>query len=386
MNKIKIVRTATVSISMKFFLKGQLNFLSTYFDVLAASSDEDYILEDFGRRENIRTVSVPMKRKISVVHDLGSLITLIRLFLKERPTIVHSMTPKSGLLSMLAAKIVGVPVRMHTFTGLIFPERTGLLRLLLITMDRLLCWSATSGYPEGQGVLNDLRNYKITNKPLKVIANGNINGIDLKYFHPNEVAQSTVVEWLVKLGIKERDFVWVYVGRLVGDKGINELVSAFSELPFDSKLLLVGSYENDLDPLKRETLKLIADLDSIISVGFQEDIRPFLAMSSCFVFPSYREGFPNVVLQAGSFNLPCIVTDINGSNEIIIDGQNGLIHESKDAEQLKNAMIRIFSDDSLRYRLSKNARELVVEKFSQEYVWEELFQEYNIQIEELCNI
>jgi len=386
MNKIKIVRTATVSISMKFFLKGQLNFLSTYFDVLAASSDEDYILEDFGRRENIRTVSVPMKRKISVVHDLGSLITLIRLFLKERPTIVHSMTPKSGLLSMLAAKIVGVPVRMHTFTGLIFPERTGLLRLLLITMDRLLCWSATSVYPEGQGVLNDLRNYKITNKPLKVIANGNINGIDLKYFHPNEVAQSTVVEWLVKLGIKERDFVWVYVGRLVGDKGINELVSAFSELPFDSKLLLVGSYENDLDPLKRETLKLIADLDSIISVGFQEDIRPFLAMSSCFVFPSYREGFPNVVLQAGSFNLPCIVTDINGSNEIIIDGQNGLIHESKDAEQLKNAMIRIFSDDSLRYRLSKNARELVVEKFSQEYVWEELFQEYNIQIEELCNI
>ena len=386
MNKIKIVRTATVSISMKFFLKGQLNFLSTYFDVLAASSDEDYILEDFGRRENIRTVSVPMKRKISVVHDLGSLITLIRLFLKERPTIVHSMTPKSGLLSMLAAKIVGVPVRMHTFTGLIFPERTGLLRLLLITMDRLLCWSATSVYPEGHGVLNDLRNYKITNKPLKVIANGNINGIDLKYFHPNEVAQSTVVEWLVKLGIKERDFVWVYVGRLVGDKGINELVSAFSELPFDSKLLLVGSYENDLDPLKRETLKLIADLDSIISVGFQEDIRPFLAMSSCFVFPSYREGFPNVVLQAGSFNLPCIVTDINGSNEIIIDGQNGLIHESKDAEQLKNAMIRIFSDDSLRYRLSKNARELVVEKFSQEYVWEELFQEYNIQIEELCNI
>ena len=125
---------------------------------------------------------------------------------------------------------------------------------------------------------------------------------------------------------------------------------------------------------------MIHSHSSIISVGFQEDIRPYLAISDCFVFPSYREGFPNVLLQAGCFNLPSIVTNINGSNEIIIDGFNGIIISRKNIDGLKNAMNRIYSNTDLRVSLSQNARKHIESKFSQDLVWNEILKEYQNQL------
>src|SRR5690606_35774476 len=243
-----------------------------------------------------------------------------------KPTIVHSITPKAGLLTMLAGKMAGVPIRMHTFTGLIFPTRTGVMQKLLIKMDQLLCWAATNIYPEGNGVKKDLINYKITSKPLKILANGNVNGIDLEYFSKKNISIDQQNQLKQDLQIAENDFVFVFVGRLVGDKGINELVQAFQNLETRNqesaslvsnlealvpspqslvsskvpKLLLVGPLESDLDPLKEETLKEITNNPNIISVGFQKDVRPYFAIANALVFPSYREGFPNVVMQAGA--------------------------------------------------------------------------------------
>ena len=371
----KIIRTATVAMSLNILLKGQLRYLNQFFDVLAVSG-YDADLETVKNREGVSIVSVAMKRSIAPFQDLISLYRLYKLFKKERPTIVHSITPKAGLLSMVAAKYANVPVRIHTFTGLVFPAKKGLFQKLLILMDKVLCWHATHIIPEGAGVKQDLLDYKITNKPLEVIANGNVNGIDTTFFNSNTISEQQQQSLRNELGIDSSDFVFVFIGRLVTDKGINELVRAFLSLAIPNcKLLLVGPYETE-DPLQPETLKAIQQNDSILSVGFQQDIRPYLVISDCLVFPSYREGFPNVVMQAGAMGLPSIVTDINGSNEIIIEGLNGTIVPAKNVTALSNAMIRIKEDETWRNQLQSNARSSIISRYEQELVWEALLIKY----------
>lgn len=379
----KIIRSSTIALSLDVLLKGQLRFLSSNYEIIALSGEDEH-LRIVADREKVRVANVPMRRNISPYHDFISLCRLIKLFLKEKPRIVHSITPKAGLLTMLAGWLTGVPIRIHTFTGLIFPTKSGFIKTLLIKMDQLLCLAATHVYPEGNGVKNDLKKYKITRKPLKVLANGNVNGIDLAYFSPHDISNELKVVLRKQLGISESDFVFIFVGRLVGDKGINELVTAFSKLNLlRVKLIFVGSLEDKSDPLDTATIEEISINENIISVGFQKDIRPYLAISHVLAFPSYREGFPNVVLQAGAMGLPSIVTDINGSNEIIKEGLNGIIIPVKDAVSLKNAMKRIATDNFYYSTLAENARKNVGSKFEQSKVWGALLNEYKKLTHEL---
>lgn len=372
-HKKKILRIATVAMSLDLLLKGQLAYLDRFFEVRAVSG-EDAHLRIVREREGVVTIDVAMSRSIHPLKDLKALIRLYRVFRKERPALIHSITPKAGLLSMVAGKLAGVPVRIHTFTGLIFPYKSGFLQRLLIVMDKILCRCATHIFPEGEGVRKDLQQYGITKKPLKIIANGNVNGIDLSYYDPALPTDSAS-----ELPDTSQHFVFTFVGRLVGDKGINELVSAFHLLNREYsniRLVLVGPYEHELDPLQPDTLETIRNNPHIITPGFVRDIRPYLKRSHCFVFPSYREGFPNVVLQAGAMNLPCIVTDIPGSNEIITEGFNGLICPKKDTNALYEKMKVMLTDDSLRESLTLNARSHIQQLYRQEYVWECLKNEY----------
>lgn len=380
---MKIIRTSTVPISLNFLLRGQLNFLSNYFEVIGISS-AGLELEEVQKREVIKTLAVDMERGISPLKDLISLIKLYKVLNKEKPTIVHSITPKAGLLSMLAGKMAGVPIRMHTFTGLIFPTRSGLMQKLLIKMDQLLCWAATHVYPEGNGVKNDLINYKITSKPLKVLANGNVNGIDLGYFSKTTISVDQQNKLKQELQISNSDFVFVFVGRLVGDKGINELVEGFSKLNnSNTKLLLVGPLETELDPLKEETLKAIENNKNIISVGFQKDVRPYFAIADALVFPSYREGFPNVVMQGGAMQLPAIVSNINGCNEIIVNGENGVIIPVKDSEAILNAMKKLVEDHQYFQQLKNKTRPMIQSRYEQQVVWNALLDEYKLLLSQL---
>jgi glycosyltransferase involved in cell wall biosynthesis len=359
-------------------LKGQLSYLNQFFEVVALSGEDDH-LATVAKRENVRTVAVSIQRQISPLKDLASLYHLYRVFKKEKPFIVHSITPKAGLLSMIAAYFAGVPHRIHTFTGLIFPSKTGLMRYVLIMMDRVLCAFATQVYPEGLGVKNDLLHYKITNKPLRVLANGNVNGIDTNYFSKAHFSFAQKVALRESLQLVDSDFVFVFVGRLVSDKGINEAVSAFTKLRItypQAKFLLVGPLESELDPLDHSTLEAITHCSGILSVGYQSDVRPYLAISDCLVFPSYREGFPNVVMQAGAMELPSIVSDINGCNEIIVPGENGLIVPAKSEQALLEAMELMVSDEALRERLTGKARLMIEERYEQRVVWEAILGEY----------
>jgi len=384
---MKIIRTSTIPLSLNVLLKGQLKFFSEFYEVVGIAS-KGQLLDELKEREGIKTIEVNMERGISPLKDLISLYKLYKILKLEKPVIVHSITPKAGLLTMLSGKMAGVPVRIHTFTGLIFPTRKGMVQKLLIRMDQLLCWAATHIYPEGQGVKKDLINYRITSKSLKVIGNGNVNGIDLNYFSPEQVSESQKDLLKKQLNIEDSDFVFVFVGRLVGDKGINELVKAFSLINKEKdtqqhfKLLLVGPLEQELDPLPADTLNEIESNPDIINVGFQKDVRPYFAVSDVLAFPSYREGFPNVVMQAGAMGLPSIVSDINGCNEIIIDDKNGLIVPVKNTEKLKEAMQRMKSDTAYYQQLKMNARPMIESRYEQSVIWNALLSEYKKLLKE----
>ena len=283
---------------------------------------------------------------------------------------------------MLAAKLAGVPHRLHTVAGLPLMEATGTKRTILNFVEKLTYSCATKVYPNSKGLYDFiLKEHFTTTEKLKVIGNGSSNGIDTEYFSATQISEDQKQELRHELGINESDFVFVFVGRLVKDKGINELVKAFKNIKQSYsksiKLLLVGPLESNLDPLLPETLQEIEENPDMITVGFQQDVRPYFAISDALVFPSYREGFPNIVMQAGAMKLPSIVTDINGCNEIIENEVNGLFIPTKNAEALHEAMRKIVEDSILYGKLKKNARRLISERYEQQVVWEAILNEYN---------
>ena len=182
-SKKKLIRVAAIPASLHTLLKGQLRYINDYFEVIGVASKGEE-LQKLSNEQGIRTIAINIERSISPLKDVVSLFKLYRVFRKEKPFMVHSLTPKAGFLSMTAAYFARVPRRVHTFTGLLFPTRRGFMKQLLLFFDKLICLFATHVYPEGNGVKNDLENYKVTKKSLKVIANGNVNGVDIHHFDP----------------------------------------------------------------------------------------------------------------------------------------------------------------------------------------------------------
>lgn len=400
----KLIRITTIPISLGKLLKGQMHFMSENgYEVIAVSSPEE-TLNKVAETEGIRVVPIEMSRKITPWQDLKALWKAYRLFKKEKPRIVHSHTPKAGIVGMMAARMAGVPIRLHTVAGLPLMEATGVKRRLLDFVEKMTYRFATRVYPNSHGLKDFILQEKLCpEKKLHVIANGSSNGIDTAHFSTTHFSEEEKSKLRKELNISSADFVFIFIGRLVKDKGINELVSAFSKLrtpitnhpatagrqPTTShfspitnhqspttKLLLVGSLESDLDPLLPETLDEVQSNKNIISVGYQDDVRPYLAIADALAFPSYREGFPNVVMQAGAMGLPSIVTDINGCNEIIIDKENGVIIPAKDEKALLGAMQFFLDNENEVKRMATNSRQLIVDRYEQRVVWEALLEEY----------
>lgn len=370
-NRKKIIRACTVSNSIGFFDEVIVRMKGDGYEPIVVTSPGKY-MDDFKREyPDFKAIELPMERHISLWKDGVALLRMIRLFIDERPYIVHSITPKAGLLCMVAGWLTRVPVRIHTFTGLVWPTATGVQRKILMATDKILCACATHINPEGVGVMNDLKNGGITKKTMKVLGYGNVKGIDLERFNPLRFESHK----------DPSRFVFIFVGRIVGDKGINELVEAFTMLHDkypQTVLRLVGRYEKDLDPVSELTQHRIDANAAIEACGpiYGEDLLQAYMDSDCHVMPSYREGFPNTVLEAGALGLPQIVTDINGSREIIEDGKNGLIVPSQTIQPLYDAMERMVNDSAMRDELRKNARPMIESRFEKNFVQDCLINYY----------
>jgi glycosyltransferase involved in cell wall biosynthesis len=381
---LKLVRITTVPLSLDKLLSGQLKYMHDHdFDVYMISSWDDSVplIEN---REQSRFIRVDMTRTISPLKDIVSLIRMISVLRKLKPQIVHTHTPKAGLIGIVAARFAGVPVRLHTVAGLPLMETSGLKKTILEWAEWLTYCCAVKVYPNSK----NLHDYIIKNKfckpeKLEVIGNGSSNGIDTNYFKINPAIQQQAEKLKKEFLITDADFVFIFVGRLVKDKGIEELVQAFAQLnktyPY-LRLLLVGPFEPERDPLSTGCLNEIKNNNNIIITGFQNDVRPYLALSNVLTFPSYREGFPNVPMQAGCFDLPSIVTDINGCNEIIENKKNGLIIPVKDIESLQKAMELMIADQSLYLRIKDNARKMVVGRYERNKIWDLILQEYKYHL------
>lgn len=385
--KNKLIRITTVPVSLAGLIRGQHRYMTQQgFEVVGVSSSGKE-LDEVSKAEGIRSEVVEMTRTLSPVKDLKSLWQFYRLCRKEKPTIVHSHTPKAGIVGMMGAWLARVPIRLHTVAGMPLMEATGAKRKLLDFVEKMTYAFATKVYPNSQGLYDFIveGNYAKPKK-LHVIANGSSNGIDTSFFSPDNVSEDVKQRLRQELGINEDDFVFVFVGRMVGDKGVNELTQAFENMVQmhdrtaspnrKAHLLLVGNFERELDPLLPETEKVINSHPYIHAVGFRKNVKDYFAISDALVFPSYREGFPNVVMQAGAMGLPCIVSNINGCNEIIAEGVNGTIIPVKDSGATLDAMMKLMGDPDYYSHLKQNARRMITERYEQQVVWEALLEEY----------
>ncbi|WP_040281899.1 glycosyltransferase family 4 protein [Psychroserpens damuponensis] len=375
----KLIRITTVPSSLRSLLKGQHRFMSNYFEVIGVSGDGD-ALQDVRQNEGIKTHVVEMTRTITPLKDLKATYKLYKFFKKERPFIVHTHTPKAGTLGMLAAKLAKVPHRLHTIAGLPLLEATGKKRMLLDNVEKFTYSCATKILPNSYGLEKIIIDNKYT-KPEKllVIGNGSSNGIDTTHYDASLISEEKKEKLKQELEISDNDLVFIFIGRLVKDKGINELVQAFNHLTkkqTNIKLILVGYKETILDPLLPETETSILENKHILAVGLQKDIRPYVAISHVLTFPSYREGFPNVVLQCSCMELPCIVSNINGCNEVIEDHVNGLIIPSKNVTDLEKAMQFMIDFPDKRIDMKKHTRSRILERYEQKFVWDKLLNYY----------
>lgn len=385
----KLLRITTVPISLHLLLAGQFRFMREQgFDVVTMSASGREVDEVI--KEGVQHIAIPFTRKITPWHDLHCLVQLMRFIRRERPDIVHTHTPKAGLIGMLAARICNVPRRMHTVAGLPLMEASGVRRRMLELTEAITYACATNVYPNSAGLKRFIeKQFGIGAPKLKIIGKGSSNGIDTDHFSATDALKEAAQEIRRKHQVNGSDLVFCFIGRVVRDKGIVELVDAFRSVRSDEpesdsgmtgtprrKLLVVGPFEQELDPLPPEVMQFLKEDPDVILTGFQRDVRPWLLASDVFVFPSYREGFPNVVMQASLLELPCIVSDINGCNEIITASETGLIVPPKNTEALASAMKQLSEDKQKRQQFGRAARKFVAGNYDRSVVWEGLLGEY----------
>jgi glycosyltransferase involved in cell wall biosynthesis len=376
----KLIRITTVPMALHVLLPGQLRFMNENgFEVVMISAGGEN-LEQVIQNEKCRHIIVPMTRKITPVQDIKCLIQLIKIFKREKPDLVHSHTPKAGLLGMLAAKISGVKIRIHTVAGLPLMEATGFKYALLKQMERVTYFAANHVWPNSNSLYRFIKENKLTSEiKLKVIGSGSSNGVVSSRFNKENLDKKFVESIKEKINYDSANTYLLCIGRLVKDKGIVELVNAFSSLQKNHpylKLILVGVYEPSLDPLPENTLRQIYNSDSIINVGWSDKAEYYMGLANLFVFPSYREGFPNVLLEAGAIELPIICSRIPGNIDIVTHNSTGLLFEKKDDQDLFEKLKYAIDHPDQMIAMANRLRKHIRTFYEREIYWKILLGEY----------
>ena len=375
-----LIRISTVPLSLHKLLKGQMRYMQENGFLVHLVSSPGSEITAVMRSEGCGLTSIAMTRSITPFQDFLSMIRLWFLFFKMKPAIIHTHTPKAGLLGMLAASLAGVPIKLHTIAGLPWMESKGVKKNLLKQVERLTISLSTRVHVNSQHLLNFMRFEGLDPNPskLKIIGNGSSNGIDTDYYSRANVSFEQIegIRKVAKPG--SNAFVWLFVGRLVGDKGIFELIEAFLHVQAqhpEDQLWLVGPFENK-DRLKSSILNTINNNKNIINWGYCDEVRPFFAAADVLVFPSYREGFPNVPMQAAAMECPMILSDINGCNEIVEHNVNGMLVPVKNPDALTDAMLLMRNNPDLRKYFADNSLGIIKKKYSNQAIWTLLEAEY----------
>jgi glycosyltransferase involved in cell wall biosynthesis len=357
------------------------------FEVMMVSADGPSVLE-LKKTEEVEHVVIPYTRSISPLRDLLCLIYTIRLFWKVRPDIVHTHTPKAGLIGMIAARFTNVSLRVHTVAGLPVMTSTGVKKVILNLTDRMTYWGAHYILPNSQSMYCFLDKYIMKgSKKLNMIGHGSSNGIDLDKY--SQLSLDPMVLDSIKDSIQySSDCIYVIaIGRLVRDKGTIELIESMemcrAELDLHNlKLILLGPIEEirSEESLPSSVLNEIESNETIIHISWSDHVEYFLSIADLLVHASHREGFPNVLLQAGAMKCPIICSNIPGNVDIVEHEKFGLLFEcgdSKDlAEKLKYALNNFSEISSYSILLQNRIRQF----FSREFIQRKLLDFYRSRI------
>jgi glycosyltransferase involved in cell wall biosynthesis len=341
--------------------------------VANGSIDEIGDLGDGG----VRFILCPFNRKMSLFQDLLALIRLWQLFRRERFDIVHSVGPKAGLIAMLAAVLVGVPLRFHTFTGQVWANRSGFFKKFLQFIDKVIIACTSQVLADSPSQRRFLINHGIVNEAMiRVLGDGSISGVDVERFCRNDDIRQTV---RAQHRIPHDALVLLFVGRLAVDKGLQDLSSAFAAQAFvfpQIHLMIIGPDEDGLDA---EFAALARRYPGRVHrVGFTSRPEDFMSASDIFCLPSYREGFGNVIIEAAAAGIPTIASRIYGITDAVEEGVTGLLYEAGSVEQLGLAISLLTSDMTLRFSMGKAAKVRAISRFSQERIvreWIAFYQE-----------
>ncbi|MBC7935298.1 MAG: glycosyltransferase [Rhizobacter sp.] len=376
----KIIRITTVPLALRSLLRSQMNYMQKNgLEVLMISADGPE-LEDVIKNEHCRHIVVAMTRKITPWQDLKSLVQLIKIIRKEKPAIVHTHTPKAGLLGMLAAWICSTQVRIHTVAGLPLMVEKGLKLKLLKFIEKLTYAAATNVWPNGDSMKKFIIEHKFCSPAkLTIIGKGSSNGVDTGRFNKDTLDPATLAVIKQKIDHHTGMMYLLFTGRLVADKGIVELITVFEAIQKNNaslRLILTGDFERSLDPLPIHIENAIGSNPAIIHVAWTEYVEYYMALADFFVFPTYREGFPNVLLQASVMKLPILCSSIPGNVDIVIHGKTGLLFKDQDTESLKEQLTRAIAHPGEMKAMAEEQYHFVYNNFPREIFWKTMLQEY----------
>ena len=377
---LKICRIATVPYFMVSQLKSQAEFLRNLgmqvMLVSSAGQEWSQIHTDNGLR--IKVINIP--RALSPWQDFIALFRLTLFFFKHRFEIVHSTTPKAGLLCAVASFIAGVPIRLHTFTGQSWITLKGIMRWAGRLADRMIGLLNTKCYADSRSQADFLiAEHIIPAEKLSVIGHGSLAGVDMERFNPDRWLVSQKQAFRNSLGIGSSSKIIIFVGRISPDKGIAELVTAFCELlrmDYDVSLLLVGPHDKDCGGESSPDLNEIEQCSRIHYIGYTECPEKYLAIADIFCLPSYREGFGTVVIEAAAMGLPTVGTAIYGLTDAVVDGVTGLLVPPRDVTALIKALKYPLDHPDELKKMGVAARDRCFQYFNAEVVNREVAQEY----------
>lgn len=373
----KIAHVTTAPVTLRYVLLNQLRaYQAAGYEVVAISSagPEVTVIEEAG----IRHIAVPMTRRVTPLADLVSLIRLWRIFRRERFDLVHTHNPKPGLIGQLAARLAGVPAVVNQLHGFYFHENMSpRMRAFYVAVEKIAARCSDVIFSHSAEDIETAVQEKIAAREKLIHLGG---GIDLARFDPSRVSPDRLTELRRELGLPDDALIVGFVGRLVREKGVIELLEAARqirrEIP-NVRFLAIGP----LDPEKPDALcpRIAADYgveDVFIFTGEHQDMPDLYALMDVFTLPSYREGMPLVVMEAQAMGVPCVVTDIRGSREIVLDGDTGNVVPVRDASVLARSVTALLLNEERRLQMARAATTNAADRFNEEALIERVLSAY----------